>query len=212
MAYEDDEQLEALKDWWQRNGRVVIVAAVVGVAAVLGWQQWGSWQARQAADAAAEYQAVLSALNNADREVAVNRIERLQSDHDQSPYTVLASLAVASAEMADGKPAQAAERLAWITRTQPDSPMAVTARLRHAEALVAAGDQSAALSVLDPPASGPLAARYQELIGDLEAARGNREAAIAAYRAALQRSAGERRALVEVKLFDLGAAAEEASS
>lgn len=211
MAYEDEEQLEALKVWWQRNGRVVIIAAVLGIALVLGWQQWGSWQARQAANAAADYQAVMGALNRADREVAINRTKQLQDTYAQSPYTVLASLAVASAEMAENQPQQAADLLAWITRTQPQSPMAAVARLRQAEALMAAGDNQAALTLLEPPASGPLAARYQELIGDLQAARGDREAAISAYRAALQRSAGQRRALVEVKLFDLGATVEETS-
>jgi len=211
VAYEDEEQLEALKVWWQRNGRVVIIAAVLGIALVLGWQQWGSWQARQAANAAADYQAVMGALNRADREVAINRTKQLQDTYAQSPYTVLASLAVASAEMAENQPQQAADLLAWITRTQPQSPMAAVARLRQAEALMAAGDNQAALTLLEPSASGPLAARYQELIGDLQAARGDREAAISAYRAALQRSAGQRRALVEVKLFDLGATVEETS-
>lgn len=211
MAYEDEEQLEALKVWWQRNGRVVIIAAVLGIGSVLGWQQWGSWQARQAANAAADYQAVMSALNRADREVAINRTEQLQDTYAQSPYSVLASLAVASAEMAENQPQQAADLLAWITRTQPQSPMAAVARLRQAEALVAGGDNQAALTLLEPPVSGPLAARYQELMGDLQAANGNREAAISAYRAALQRSAGQRRALVEVKLFDLGASLEETS-
>ncbi|MDR9432745.1 MAG: tetratricopeptide repeat protein [Spiribacter sp.] len=211
MAYEDEEQLEALKAWWQRNGRVIVIAAVVGLTSVLGWQQWSSWQDRQAAAAAADYQAVLSALSQNDREAATNRVVQLQQDYAKSTYAVLASLAVATAEMADANASDAAALLGWVSEAQPDSPMAPVARLRQAEALAAAGDNAAALAVLDPPIQGPLEARFYELRGDLELAQNDKEAAIEAYRSALQRSAGQRRSLVEVKLFDLGATLEASS-
>jgi predicted negative regulator of RcsB-dependent stress response len=211
LAYEDEEQLEALKAWWQRNGRVIVIAAVVGLTSVLGWQQWSSWQDRQAAAAAADYQAVLSALSQNDREAATNRVVQLQQDYAKSTYAVLASLAVATAEMADANASDAAALLGWVSEAQPDSPMAPVARLRQAEALAAAGDNAAALAVLDPPIQGPLEARFYELRGDLELAQNDKEAAIEAYRSALQRSAGQRRSLVEVKLSDLGATLEASS-
>jgi len=204
VAYEDDEQLEALRDWWRRHGRSVVVGAVAALALVVGWQQWHAWQDRQSAAAADEYSAVLQAINEGEPEAAANRLASLRDSHGDTPYAVMATLAVATAEMAEGKPQAAADFLAWVGDERPDSPLANLARLRQAEALAAAAEREAALAVLDPVVDGPLRARYFELRGDLLAESSDRQAAIEAYQRALSESGGQRRSLVEVKLLDLG--------
>ncbi len=205
MAYDDEEQLLAIRQWWQHNGRIILVTAAVAMLAVVGWQQWGAWQQRQVLAASADYAAILQSLNADDRQAASNRLEELRGEHAGSPYAVLASLAMATAEMAQGEAAQAAEYLAWVESEQADSPMAEVARLRRIEALAATGDDdSAALAAIEPLPEGPLQARFLELQGDLLAAQGNRDAAIEAYQKALNAASGQRRALVEVKLADLG--------
>lgn len=206
MAYDDEEQLEAIRAWWHRYGRLVIIAAIAVLAVVLGWQQWTAWQDRQAASASADYAAILASLNNDDREAAGNRLRSLREAHGDSPYTAMATLAVATAAASEGEPRVAADALQWLTTHQTDSPMRVVARLRQAEALQAAGDDEAALSVLEPLPSGPLRPRFLELQGDLEVALGNPDAAIDAYQQALESVSGQRRSLVEIKLFNLGGA------
>lgn len=204
MAYDDEEQLETIRRWWRDNGRFVLIAVGSALVLLIGWQQWNSWQARQAASASAEYAAVLSALDAGDYEGADNRLQGLRDARSGSPHAALASFALAASEMARGEPQAAAETLDWVVSAQAQSPMADIARLRQAEALAAAGDIEASLQRLQPLAEGALAPRYLELQGDLELALGNREAAIAAYQKALEGMVGQRRALVEVKLFDLG--------
>ncbi len=206
MAYDDEEQLDAIRDWWQRNGRSVIIAAVAALAAVVGWQQWQAWQDRQAASAAGDYAAVLDAINDSRADAAANRLQALREAHADSPYPVLGTLALATAELAEGRASEAADLLAWVGSERADSPLAAVARLREAEALTAAGADAEALAALEPAPDGPLRGRYLELRGDLLMAQGDREAAVAAYREALQRVQGERRSLVEVKLFDAGGA------
>lgn len=59
---------------------------------------------------------------------------------------------------------------------------------------------------------GPFAARYHELIGDLQVDLGNTAAAVEAYRAAVDSDPlNRRRGLIEMKLADLGAEVEPAS-
>ena len=36
----EDQQLEALRKWWQENGRGVLVGVVLGLGAVGGWRGW----------------------------------------------------------------------------------------------------------------------------------------------------------------------------
>ena len=61
---EDDEQVEALKRWWDENGRSTIVAVILAVGGTLGWQQYQDWDAQQpaaAADPGAQAEAALNA-------------------------------------------------------------------------------------------------------------------------------------------------------
>ena len=37
---EEEEQIEAIRNWWKENGRSVIAGAVLGLAAIFGWQGW----------------------------------------------------------------------------------------------------------------------------------------------------------------------------
>lgn len=205
MAYEDDEQLEAIREWWRRNGRAVIAGVVLAVAGVLGWQQWNAYQERQVAAAAEAYTAITGALEADDLEAAENRLAALREAHPDSPYPILASLRVASARMAAGEAEAAAEVLDWAAGREDAAGLGRIARLRAAEALAGAGDDEAALAALDPIPEGPLKARFLELRGDLLVALGEREEAIEAYREALAEAGSQRRGLVEVKLTDLGA-------
>jgi predicted negative regulator of RcsB-dependent stress response len=206
VAYDDEEQLEAIRDWWHRYGRLVLIAAVVVLAAVLGWQQWTAWQERQAANASADYAAILQSLNNGDREAAGNRLQTLREAHADSPYVAMATFAVATAAMDAGNAERAARALGWVAEEQSASPLAVVARMRQAEALRVQGHRDAALAALEPVPDGPLRGRFLELQGDLRVAQGDTEAAIAAYQQAIEAVSGQRRSLLEIKLFDLGGA------
>ena len=36
------EQIEAMKKWWAQNGKAIITGLVLGLAALIGWQQWSA--------------------------------------------------------------------------------------------------------------------------------------------------------------------------
>lgn len=204
MAYEDEEQLEQIRDWWRRNGRSVLIGVGAALAMVIGWQQWGAWEARQQASAANLYSSVLANLNDSNLSAAVEQFTVLSDAHSRSPYAVFAGLSVAAQQVEQGEPETAAETLSQLDPQAADSVFADLVRLRHAEALAAAGQNDVALSALEPVSAGDLAGRFLELKGDLLFATGEREAAIQAYQEALEQLLGQRRTLVELKLGDLG--------
>ena len=45
----EEQQVEALKDWWKQNGLAVIGGAVLGVSALIGWRGW-NLASRKASD------------------------------------------------------------------------------------------------------------------------------------------------------------------
>ncbi|HBJ90109.1 MAG TPA: hypothetical protein DDZ21_09085, partial [Gammaproteobacteria bacterium] len=44
----EEETIEALKKWWQENGKGLVFAAVAGFAGVTGWVAWENSTASQA--------------------------------------------------------------------------------------------------------------------------------------------------------------------
>lgn len=48
----EEERYEAARRWWQENGRYVIVGAVLGIGAVLGWRGWEAHKTEHAREAA----------------------------------------------------------------------------------------------------------------------------------------------------------------
>lgn len=210
MSYTDDEQVEALKAWWRENGRSIIAGVVIAVIALVGWQQWGAYKQQRAEQASADYQEFRSQiLAQPPAEEALAQGEALLENYGNTPYGPLTALLLAQYHVEHQELEQAAERLRWAAKAGKGQPVAALATLRLARVLGAQQKYDEALAVLQPLPQ-PLAADYQEVRGDLLSAAGQREGAIAAYQAALQDQEliPQRRALIELKLNDLGASAE----
>jgi predicted negative regulator of RcsB-dependent stress response len=208
----EEEQIEAIRRWWHENGRAVIAGIVVAVLGVVGWQQWQSYQQSQSLAAAEAYQGVLTALNDNELEAAREQADKLRSEHAGSVQALLADLRLGAAavEADDYETAEAALRHA--ADGDGHDPLRRLAILRLAGVLDAQGKREAALERLEPVPDGAAAARYHELIGDIQAARNEREAAVEAYRAAIDADPrARRRGLIQLKLTDLGADLESRS-
>lgn len=210
MSYTDEEQIEVLRAWWRENGRAIIAGVVIAIVALIGWQQWDAYKQRRAELASQDYQAFRSRLlADPPAADAVALGEALLEQYGSTPYGPLTALLLAQHHVENGELEQAAERLRWAAERAKRQPVGALATLRLARVLGAQQKYEEALEVLQ---SVPevLAADYQEVRGDLLSEAGRREDAIAAYRAALEDPAlaPQRRALIELKLNDLGASAE----
>ena len=51
----EEEQIEAVKRWWSENGRVVVIAVLIGVSGSFGWQFWQDYKQERREQAALEY-------------------------------------------------------------------------------------------------------------------------------------------------------------
>ena len=58
----EEQQVEAIKDWWKENGKAVIIGAVVGLGGLFGWRYYQD-SVIQASEAASQsYTTVMNAL------------------------------------------------------------------------------------------------------------------------------------------------------
>lgn len=202
----DDEQLEELKRWWKKYGGPVLTGLVVGLVLVFGGRAWLDQQERQRQTASAEYEQLRGELATGNLEAARSRTAYLTDKFERTPYAVLASLALASAQVERDQLEEARGNLQWALDNARDPEPQHVARLRLARVQAALGESEAALTTLGNSAPPAFAAAYEELRGDLHAASGNQQQARAAYERALEAlEFGAGSELVQMKLENLGA-------
>jgi len=199
----EQEQVEALRKWWQENGKALILGVVVGLGGLFGYRAWQDHRATEAVVAADLHATVLGALERGQTVMVVADSARLRSDYAATPYAALATLAEARALVDDGDLAAAQVALTWVVEHADQEEVAAVARLRLARLLLDQGDAGAAQAQLDALPTGRFPALVAELRGDLMREQGQAEAARAAYREALA-AGSENRAVVQMKLDDLG--------
>src|SRR5690606_21964635 len=58
----EEEQIERIKDVWQRHGAPVLTGVVLALAGVFGWNAWNNHQENKALNASAIYQSMLESV------------------------------------------------------------------------------------------------------------------------------------------------------
>ena len=224
----EQEQLDALKAWWNKNGVSVIAGLGAGIAAVIGWQLWSDRQIRQAEAASDAYQDLAEAIRDKDREKAADLAGRLREEYDFSVYAVFAVLTEARLAVEDERLEDAKRHLRWVIEHAEQRPLRELAHLRLIRTLLANRDLDEVDEELErigherEEREGFLSAALLELRGDLLVLRDEFENAREAYRLALaadidtsdrtlDRDPAWRDSL-EMKLQDLGGEIEAGAS
>lgn len=206
----EDEELEAFKQWWKRNGQSILFGIAIAVLAVAGWQYWQSQQAAARAEARQAFDSVIGTLSSEqDREERLATMEysldNLKDKYPDNPYAVFSAMIGAGVYMEEGDAEAAAGELEWALDQADQPPLPKVIRLRLARARFAQGDYEAVVDALQTDAeAGEFKPLYLELEGDALHAMGDDQGAREAYRKAreaLGEDGNDR--LLELKLSDL---------
>ncbi|MCP1676358.1 putative negative regulator of RcsB-dependent stress response [Natronocella acetinitrilica] len=205
MAGTDDEQLEALSQWFRDNGKALIAGIVIAIGGVFGWQQWGAYQDRQMEAASSAYMHLLDARQSgADVDTLRRRAQLLKDDYARTPYAAMAAFQLATHLAEAGALDEAVVPLSWALENAQDDSFRHIARLRLATAHIGLGEFEDALAVLDVSDTASFSADYAERRGDAYRGLGDAAAAVDAYDAAMAATnSGERRRLIERKRDDI---------
>lgn len=192
--------------WWGENGRFVIAGVVLGVAAIVGWNQWQSSIERTQIEASNLFEDVMSAVGDGDAEEAEVAANELYANYQRTVYPDQARLAMARLYMDKGRDQDAADTLREVIATDRNEEIQMVARLRLAKILLYQDKPGEVIELLKDRNDGGFAARYQEILGDAYAAEGDYAQAEQAYQAALSESRNLRTIdnnLIRLKLNDL---------
>ena len=181
----DNEREEQLRRWWTENWLWIVGGVALGLGALAGWQYWQKSRVQAAEQDESAYMAVLDALNRQQQDDAIKRADELRGLHPKSPYADQSDLALARALVDARKYDEAARRLRAVMNGSRDAELRLVATTRLARVLAEQGKHDEALALLDVERAGAFAPLFNELRGDVLAARGDVAGARAAYDAAL---------------------------
>lgn len=206
----EEEQIEALKNWWEENGKATIAGVVIALGGYFGWVGWDKLQENKVQAAADIYQQLIS-LPESSAEQAKALAEQLRQDHAATPYAAFAALGLAK-QAAEANELDRARELLTFAGKQKLTPSATPLiALRLAQVEFAAGNYDAALNAVKAlPAGEQWEVAAAELRGDVLKAQGQPDQARIQYQAAmdlLQAKPGANTQVLKAKLDDLAVAA-----
>jgi len=202
--YDDEAEVEQLRRWWRENWMALAGGLLLGLAGIFGWEAWQKARTTKSEQASQIYEDLKRV--SGDRQDRADELwQRLSSEFAGTPYAAQGALLVASQAAAREDWNRAQASLEWIAKNSDDPGLKKIARLRLARVLWQQQKPDEALALLEVQDDDPFAALYQELRGDIQFSKGDRDAARSAYEKAMQLGpAAAGRELLQRKLDDLG--------
>ncbi len=205
-AYEEQEDLDRLKAWWNNYGNSVILGIALGVVILVGFRYWTQHREQQLHTAAGLYERMFQDVYAKKSGDALKTGESLINEYSSTPYAGMAGLMLARLDFEAGDVAKARERLQWVLAHADDAAVKHAARLRLARIHLDSGDKEAALALLNVKERSGFEAEYEELKGDILVSQGQRDAARSSYRETLKYlpANSSYAPMLNMKLDDLG--------
>lgn len=183
----EEEQVEALKRWWQENGRSTVIAIAVALSAAFGWQGWQRYQENQTAAASNLFSRLLEAAEVDEGESSTrfgDLAATLREQFPRSSYAQFAALHQARLAVEAGQAGEAERDLRWVlSRADTGSDIHQVAQLRLARVLAERRQVEEALALLET-GSGYYRAATALARGDVLLLAERDGEALAAYREA----------------------------
>lgn len=219
----EEEQIQALKRWWDENWASIVLPIVVLLVGYSGWNYWNSYQDGQAQIASQQFSALTTAAEtqpgqamSAEQKEKVGQIaETILKEHGDTLYGDMANMIMAKMLIEDGELDAAQTRLQTVADTGADQAVKQLAKARLARVLAAKGENDKALSLLADSPSEAYKSLYAEIKGDIYLAQGKAEAANTAYGdaiAALPQGEFNRASLLRLKQDAVAVPQEEAAA
>jgi len=192
VTYNEDEQVEQLKRFWNDYGTGILLAVALGLALFAGWRVWQKGRLDQATIATSALQdmnGAMQRLQNDPTDKSSNtdlqkNAQKLLTDYASTPYAINAALLLAKHAIQTNDLKEATKQLQWVLAQKPDEGVRIITTVRLARVKAASGDNAGALALLaneNDPSFAPL---INEARGDFDVALGKQDDARTAYQAA----------------------------
>ncbi|MEW5893474.1 MAG: tetratricopeptide repeat protein [Pseudomonadota bacterium] len=206
LDLEEQEQLDEFKAWWRQNGKWVIAALVAFLLVVGGVRGWQYWSAKQAGEASRLFEQAMQATAANDIKAIKEITGQIMEHYPRTAYSAPAAWLVGRINYEAGDLKSARAQFQFALDHARDAQLEQLARLRLAAVLLDEKDYDGALAQLNHPHDAAYAGLYALLKGDVLVAQGKPAEAKAAYQLAVEKlnEKSQLKQLAEIKLEGLG--------
>lgn len=196
----EEQQVEAIKDWWKENGKAVIFGAVIGLGGLFGWRYYQDTVTAAQEAASESYTLTITALRSQGAS-AESDVQSFIDANKDTEYASLAALQLAKVQVEAGNLDEALAQLEWAKASSSDQALKTVASYRIARIQSEQANFEQAFAELATITDSAWVGRVAELRGDIALRKGDKAAAYAAYTEAQQ--ATDASQTLQMKLDDL---------
>ncbi|RRN02346.1 hypothetical protein EIM44_08130 [Bibersteinia trehalosi] len=198
----EEQQFEEAKSWLKQNGMPILMAIILALAASAGWNFWKNHQVEVSQKTSASYQQVMdSYLQNPEKNTPL--VEKFIADNQATSYAVFAQLEQAKQLVDKQDFAVAKNVLNQAIGNTDDATLQNVIRFRLAAVEFQLQQFDAALATLAKIQDKAWDLRKQVFVGDILAAKGDKEAAKSAYEQAKANAPENEHMLIDIRLNNL---------
>lgn len=205
----EEEQVEAIKSWWKKNGTQVLSLLLVGVIAISGWRYWTNTQYVESANASSLFELLqINMQKGSFGEVSREALKLIQEQPD-SPYATGAAMLYAKYSLDKGDTDAALQQFKWVSESAEDAQLRNSAQLSIARIYAdqkAFDEANQSLSILAKAnLQGAEKASFDYVSGLVALAQSKSEDAFAAFKNVTANAKAEKNliGLAQIQLDDL---------
>lgn len=198
----EEQQVEAIKKYWQDNGTQIVVGAVLGLGGFIAWNQYVDSKVEAQEAASAAFDQFIEQADAKDANMS-GELQQFVDAHGDSGYTIFVHLISAKKAVEANDFEQALVDLNAAEAMTTDSSLKGLIATRVARVNIQLEQYDAALAALNTINNDGYKSRVAELKGDVYLAQGQADKARVEYQAAADAGGLEGNALLKMKLDDL---------
>jgi predicted negative regulator of RcsB-dependent stress response len=200
----EEQQVDAIKQFWKDYGVSIAIGAVVGLGGLYGWNTYSEHTLGSAELASEAFQAI--ALDSENTAGVLTAATEFEKNHDQKGYQALLQFMLAKSAVDAGDLAKAEEAYTRVIAAKPGAGLDMLATLRLARVQAEQGNLGTALATLEHVQDSAFLAQRDELKGDFLARQGEFDKAKDAYQAAISLGGALASPALQMKLDSLNKA------
>lgn len=205
----EEEQVEAIKAWWKKNGTSLLTAILVFVVAFSGWRYWNNYNQVQATNASSLFEVMQLNMQQGTFGEVSREALKLMQEQPESPYASAAAMLMAKYSFSKGEFSEAQQHLEWVNEHAQDEMLKHTAMMRLARVLADQKQFAEAQSVMDKLNAQALLpaekSHYDYISGLMALAQNDVTSASSAFKAVVENAGASKtlQGLAQIQLDDL---------
>lgn len=201
----EEQQVEAIKGYWEENGNMIIAGIVLGFVGFIGFNYYKDNKLADELAVSDSYQTLIESSVKDSKAFSENAAKFI-NENSTSSYASLTALALAKEAASTKDWAVAQTQLSAAIASAPTDGIKGIASLRLARVQIELAQYEKALTTLDKPLPESFTAAVEEIKGDTYLLQGKKELARNAYQVAIAADGLAGSPGLQMKLDDLATA------